>query len=85
MTTRMLTLVALSLACQAAQAFPTYAGGEGFRGAELMSQDERKLHVARLQAMQTLPECQEAHEVELQRRAKAGNATLPTGSATPAR
>ncbi len=83
---RLLSVVVLSLACQTAQAFPTYASGDGFRGAELMTPEERKAHVAHVQAMQTFPECQaymEAHESELQRRAKAANTTLPSRGGDP--
>ena len=83
---RLLSVLVMSLACQTAHAFPTYASGDGFRGAELMTPEERKAHVARLQAMLTVPECQaymEAHEAELQRRATAGNATLPAKGGDP--
>jgi hypothetical protein len=61
-----------------ATAFPWYASG-GFRGAELMNQQEQKDHVARLQSMKTFNECHDymnAHEVELQKRAASAKSTL---------
>lgn len=68
------------LASTAAHAFPTYASGDGFRGAELMTPEERKAHVARMQSFKTFEECQAytaAHEADIQKRAAARNLVLP--------
>jgi len=68
------------------QAFPWYASGEGFRGAELMSPDERKNHAARLQAMRNFDECRsymQVHYLELDKRAREKNASLPPVKADP--
>lgn len=75
----------LVLASQTANAFPSYATG-GFRGANLMSSDEIKAHVARLLSMQKFDECEsymDAHEVELQKRALTQHVTLPEKSGDP--
>jgi hypothetical protein len=77
---RAIALILIALASPAAHAFPTYASGDGFRGAELMTQDERKAHVARMQSFKTFEECQAytaAHEVELQKRAAEKKVVLP--------
>jgi hypothetical protein len=77
---RLIALMLLTLAAQTANAFPIYASGEGFRGAELMTPDERKAHVAKMQSFQTFDECQAyvaAHEIELQKRAQAQHVNLP--------
>lgn len=73
----------IALASPAAHAFPSYASGEGFRGAELMTPDERRAHVARMQSFHTFDECEAytaAHEAELQKRAAAQHVTLPAKS-----
>lgn len=73
-------ILMFALASPAAHAFPTYASGDGFRGAELMTPDERKAHVAKMQSFQTFDECEAytaAHEVELQKRAAAQHVSLP--------
>ncbi len=78
--TRYLALTLLALASHTAQAFPTYASGDGFRGAELMTPDERKAHVTKMQSFHTVDECQayvSAHETELQKRAAAQKVVLP--------
>jgi hypothetical protein len=87
---RLVAVLVLAAACvfsaQAALAFPTYAGGEGFRGAELMSREERQAHVARMQSMQTYAECEAylaGHETELQQRAQAAGRSLPARGADP--
>jgi hypothetical protein len=77
---RLIALMFLVLASQTANAFPSYASGDGFRGAELMTPDERKSHVAKMQSMHTFEECEAytaAHEVELQKRATSQHVTLP--------
>jgi hypothetical protein len=78
--TRLFAVMLLALASQSASAFPTYASGDGFRGAELMTPDERKAHVAKMQSFHTFDECEAytaAHEVELQKRAAEQHVTLP--------
>lgn len=82
---RTLVVLLLAVASQTANAFPTYATG-GFRGANLMSSDEIKDHVARLFAMHTMPECEaymDAHEAVLQKRALEQHVTLPEKSGDP--
>ena len=78
-------LTLLGLAFQAG-AFPWYASGENIRGAQLMSPDERKAHVARLQAMQTFGECKDymqVHYLELDRRALERRVSLPPVQGDP--
>jgi hypothetical protein len=78
--TRFPALLLCVLASQSAQAFPTYANGDGFRGAELMTPDERKAHVAKMQSFHSMEECQAytaAHEIDLQKRATEQRVTLP--------
>lgn len=63
-----------------AQAFPWYVQGDNFRGAQLLSPDERKVHVSRLQNMKSFDECKgymSAHYLELDRRAKEKGTNLP--------
>jgi hypothetical protein len=69
-----------------AMAFPWYASGEGFRGAELMTPDERKAHAARLQSMRNFDECRaymQGHSLELERRAQEKRVSLPPVSGDP--
>lgn len=69
-----------------ALAFPWYASGDNFRGAQLMTPAERKAHVARLQGMQSFDECRtymQAHYLELDRRAKEKQVTLPPVQGDP--
>ena len=64
----------------AAHAFPTFATGEGFRGAELMTPEERHAHVERIRSMQTFAECRsyvDAHDAEIERRAGEQRFVLP--------
>ena len=78
--TRLFAAMLFVLASQTAHAFPSYANGTGFRGAELMSEDERKAHVAQLLDMKTFDQCESymsAHEDELQKRAAEKHVTLP--------
>jgi hypothetical protein len=74
---KQIALLAL-FASGTALAFPWYANG-GYRGAELMSPQERQEYAAKLQSMHTLNECNaymSAHEAELQKRAAATHASL---------
>jgi hypothetical protein len=80
----MLTLT-LTLAGQAF-AFPWYAGGDNIRGAQLMTPEERKAHVARLQGMQSFDECRtymQAHYLELDKRAQEKHVALPPVQGDP--
>ncbi len=77
---RILPVLLLSLAPLAAHAFPTFAKGEGFRGAELMTQEERQAHVSYVQSVKTFDECRaymDSHDQEIERRAQAQHVTLP--------
>jgi len=70
----LLLLVALNT-----EALPWYASSDNFRGAQLMSPEERKTHLARLQNMQSFDECRtymQAHYLELDKRAKQKNMAL---------
>ncbi|MEW6677909.1 MAG: hypothetical protein AB1421_08310 [Pseudomonadota bacterium] len=67
-------------------AFPWYASGEGFRGAELMSPEERKAHAARLQTMRNFDECRtymQGHSLELEKRAQQKRVSLPPVKGDP--
>lgn len=78
-------LLAIFLTTQA-QAFPWYASGENFRGAQLLSPDERKAHVARLQNMRSFDECKsymQGHYLDLDKRAQAAGSTLPPVQGDP--
>lgn len=73
-------LAVLMLISIHALAFPWYGQGENFRGAQFMSPDERKSHVARLQNMKSFDECKgymSAHYLELDKRAKEKGTALP--------
>jgi hypothetical protein len=73
-------IAALILVSSQAFAFPWYAQGDNFRGAQLMSPDERKAHVNRLQNMKSFDECKgymNAHYLDLDKRAKEKGTTLP--------
>ena len=73
------------LASGVAAAFPWYANG-GYRGAELMTPQERQEYVTRLQSMHTLNECNaymNAHEAELQKRATAAHIALGSVKGDP--
>lgn len=81
---RAIVLMFVVLASPAAHAFPSYASGDGFRGAELMTPDERKAHVVKMQSFQSFDDCEAytaAHEAELQKRAAAQHVILPPKSA----
>jgi len=69
-----------------AMAFPWYSGGDNIRGAELLTPDERKAYVARLQSMKSFDECKaymQAHYGEIDRRAKERNIELPPVQGDP--
>lgn len=78
-------LLAIS-ASAAAHAFPWYASGNGIRGAQLMTQEERMAHVAKLQSMKTLPECEAywtAHNRDIDGRAQKQGLQLPPVQGDP--
>jgi hypothetical protein len=84
----MKSLIALIALCVSASAyaFPWYASGNGIRGAQLMTPEERQAHVARLQAMRTLPECEAywaAHNQDIDARAKKQGMQLPPVQGDP--
>jgi len=84
----MKSLIALMALCLSASAyaFPWYASGNGIRGAQLMTPEERQAHVARLQAMKTLPECEAywtAHNQDVDARARKLNIQLPPVQGDP--
>lgn len=84
----MLKRLAIALLCVAtqAQSFPWYVGGDNVRGAQLMSPEERKAYVARLQNMQNFDECRaymQGHYLELDKRAKEKNVALPPVQGDP--
>ena len=83
---RIAATLALTLIASLAHAFPWYASGSNIRGAELMTEQERKAHVARLQSMKTLPECQaywEGHNKEIDARAAQKHVSLPPVQGNP--
>jgi len=78
--------VLLVLLSGQALAFPWYAQGDNVRGAQLMTPDERKAYVARLQSMKTFDECKgymQAHYLEIDKRAKERNVMLPAIQGDP--
>jgi hypothetical protein len=81
-----LFVVGLMFLSSHALAFPWYAQGDNFRGAQLMTPDERKAHVARLQNMKSFEECRgymAAHYLDLDKRAKTKGASLPPVQGDP--
>jgi hypothetical protein len=77
---RLLLLLALVLFNGQALAFPWYMQGDNIRGAQLMTADERKNYVSRLQSMKTFDECKgymQAHYLEIDKRAKERGNVLP--------
>jgi hypothetical protein len=83
---RLAATLALSLVATLAHAFPWYASGDNIRGAQLMTAQERQAHVARLQSMRTLTECQaywEAHNKEIDARAAKQQVKLPPVQGNP--
>ncbi|MFO7542157.1 MAG: hypothetical protein R6W97_04975 [Thiobacillus sp.] len=84
--TRILASLILCLAVPLAHAFPWYASGNNIRGAQLMTDQERKTYVAQLQAMKSLPECQaywEGHNKEVDARAAQQHVNLPPAQGNP--
>jgi len=80
MPSKALAFVAMLTAYGLAMAMPWYAQGDNFRGAQLLTPDERKQHVARLQAFKSFAECKDymqGHYLELDRRARERGASLP--------
>lgn len=76
----------LCLTLPLAHAFPWYASGSNIRGAQLMTEPERKAYVAQLQAMKTLTECQaywEEHNKEVEARAAQQHVSLPAPQGNP--
>ncbi len=83
---RLFLMFVLVLLNSQAQAFPWYAQGDNIRGAQLMSPEERKAYVARLQSMKTFDECKgymQAHYLEIDKRAKERNTVLPPVQGDP--
>ncbi len=83
---RITAILALSLVASLAHAFPWYASGDNIRGAQLMTAQERKAYVARLQSMKSLPECQsywDAHNKEIDARAAQQKVELPPPQGNP--
>jgi hypothetical protein len=82
-----LFLAVITLVASAtAQAFPWYASGKGIRGSQLMTQEERMAHIAKLQSMKTLPECETywaAHNNDIDSRARKQNMQLPPVQGDP--
>lgn len=69
-----------------ALAFPWYSQGDNIRGAQLMTPDERKAYVTRLQSMKSFDECKgymQAHYLELDKRAKERSVVLPAIQGDP--
>jgi hypothetical protein len=81
-----LLLFALFLNAGQVLAFPWYSSGDGIRGAELMTPEERKAYASKLPTMQSWDECRAyvtAHNLEIERRAQAKGVTLPPVSGDP--
>ena len=60
--------------------YPWYTIPDNIRGAHLMTQEERSIHIYRLQNMKTFSECKtymQKHYIELERRAIAQQVILP--------
>ena len=83
---RLAVTLTLVLAAGLAHAFPWYASGDNIRGAQLMTAQERQAHVARMQSMKTLTECQaywDAHNKEVDARAEKQGVKLPAPQGNP--
>ncbi len=83
---RLFSLLALAVFFSQAHAFPWYAQGDNVRGAQLMTPDERKAYVNRLQSMKSFEECKgymQAHYLEIDKRAKERNTVLPPVQGDP--
>jgi len=84
----MKNLLLLPLLVFAAQAlaFPWYSSGDNIRGADLMTPEERKAYASKLPNMKSMDECRafmNAHNLELDVRAKARGVSLPPISGDP--
>jgi len=69
-----------------ALAFPWYSSGDHIRGADLMTPTERKDYASKLPNMKSMDECRafmNAHNLELDQRAKVRGVTLPPISGDP--
>jgi hypothetical protein len=78
--------ILLSANISAVWAFPWYASGEGIRGAQLMTEEERHKYVHDLQSMHSMQECQaymHDHEYALETRAKVKGVALPPVKGDP--
>jgi hypothetical protein len=76
----MILLALLLLGSSQSFAFPWYIQGDNFRGAQLMTPEERTSHVNKLQAMKSFDECKgymNVHYLELDKRAKEKGTPLP--------
>lgn len=76
----------LFLAAGPALAFPWYSSGDGLRGGELMTPEERQTYAGKLPTLQSWDECRayvDAHNQEIDRRAQAKGITLPPVSGDP--
>ncbi len=76
---RAIFAVLLLVVAGQAKALTWYASADNFRGAQLMSPDERKAHMARLQNMQSFDECRtymQTYYLELDKRAQQKNLSL---------
>lgn len=83
---RSILMMCLAGVAMQAWAFPWYASGDHFRGAQLLSPEERKAHVSRLQGMRSFDECRtymQAHYLEIDRRAKEKYVALPPVQGDP--
>ncbi|MDD5388236.1 MAG: hypothetical protein PHD37_02750 [Gallionellaceae bacterium] len=81
-----LLILSLLLCTGQALAFPWYSSGDNVRGAELMTAQERKEYASRLPNMKSMDECRtfmNAHNLELDKRAKERGVTLPPISGDP--
>ncbi len=81
-----LLILSLLLCTGQALAFPWYSSGDNVRGAELMTPQERKEYASRLPNMKSMDECRtfmNAHNLELDKRAKERGMILPPISGDP--
>jgi hypothetical protein len=81
-----LLLLPLLVFAGQALAFPWYSSGDNIRGADLMTPEERKAYASKLPNMKSMDECRafmNAHNLELDVRAKARGVSLPPISGDP--
>jgi hypothetical protein len=79
-------ILPLLLCAGQALAFPWYSSGDNVRGAQLMTAQERKGYATSLPNMKSMDECRSymnAHNLELDKRAKERGVTLPPISGDP--